>query len=131
MELSEFLSQYKNDESIIYFCDYRIPNFSYYYQDEKSRETIRSNAQMFLNESGVIFASLDLLGGVGNSLFVCELALRRQIRTLFLEWSISKGAETVEDLFKPFAPIEKEFCCGGQLGYKCGTCPRDEDYGFE
>jgi len=61
--------------------------------------------------------------------------LHREIRILFLEWLIDRGYVYFDDLPKPFAPIEKpkekEFCCGGQLGYKCGGCPRDEDYGFE
>jgi len=108
MKLSEFLAQYKNDESIIYFCDDRLQNFFYYYfQDKINREIIRSNAQEFLNENGVIFALqefaafLGLLESADNSLFLCEPALRRQTRILFLEWAISKGAQNIEDLFKP------------------------------
>lgn len=101
MKLSEFLAQYKNNESIIYFCDDRLQNFFYYYQDKINREIIRSNAQEFLNKNGVIFAFLGLLESADNSLFICEPALRRQTRILFLEWAITKGAQNIEDLFKP------------------------------
>jgi len=101
MKLTEAIEIFKNEDTC-FLCDAFLEFKNKWRGASKTR--CRKNAERFIVDTNNFVFSVSIESSVLFSpeyAVYCTPAAQRQIRILFMEWAISKGAVTIEDLFNP------------------------------